>query len=427
MKIDMKGRGGCQRTDKCFLRFSTLFLVGLTCFIQTTCTATDVDENKQLNIVSEMVDWLRANGAFINPKAEVRRAIAGDPASPLGVFATETLQEGELVCSIPWEVILKPRDPKHDEWDCGTVEATFDAMNSSNPSPYGKYLLSQPRGYLPAFWSQQGQELFSELLGSDAQLPPYRIQDALKVDWADYCEGGADKLKDPMQLHARMLVLARADYQYMIPWYDLFNHDNAKYNLAHKFSYEQLAEEQKGVEIVTTKVIQPGEQLYNSYNRCTICWDRKDWFGTPEMLERYGFVESMPQFWLFAAPRIKFELDWKDKNESTGELEVDFLVPLSQRGVEFLRNGLNRLETLGEQKKNAAVMADADIPKSEWDIIWQYHDALMVAMKAALDSDVETTEEVWGQSIHWWVSDGNLPPEDDDNYYYEPDSNESEL
>lgn len=390
-----------------------ILLTDRACMVAATLSG---EEKTDDELSLQLLEWLRANGAFISSKVEVRNVIPGDPTSPRGVFALDALEEGEVICRIPWNLIIKPEeDPKKEDWDCGTVEATVKAMSGDSITPYGKYLLKQPRGYLPAFWSTEGQTLLSEMLGED--LPPHNIPEDT-IDWAEYCKGAS--LDDPLQMHARMIVLARADYQLLVPFYDMINHRNGKwYNVRHTKSYEDLYEHNQPhphhFEVVAGKMIQPGEQLYNSYNQCNICAWSKDWLGTPEMLKQYGFVELMPQRWLFHYVRVKFDLDWKDGDESSGELEVKFLVPPSERGMAFFRKELKRLQDFAQRKKVDAV--ETLVPKSEWATIWQYHNALTVAMTHALKSAVEVTDEVWKRGRYWWVEEGEEPPEDADEVY----------
>jgi hypothetical protein len=381
------------------------------------------DETTDDELSHSLIDWLRANGAMISHKVEVRNVVPGDPASPRGVFALEALEEGEVICRIPWELIIKPeKDPTRDEWDCGTVDATVKAMSNASLNPYGKYLLEQPQGHLPAFWSTEGRTLLSEMLGE--HLPPHHFEAVLE-DWVEDCEGA--NVDDPLQKHARMLVLERADYQLMVPFYDMINHRNGKwYNIKHALDYEIAFEQQDSdhpFEITASKPIKKGEELYNSYNQCNICVDRRLWLGTPEMLNLYGFVERMPQRWLFHYTRLQFDLDWKDQDESSGELQVKFLLPPSERGVTFLRQELKRLQDFEQRKKVDA--ADTLVPKSEWGTIWQYHSALKVAITNALDSAVEVTEEVWKRGHYWWAEDPSEPPEDAE-YVYNGDEMEEE-
>ena len=109
----------------------------------------------------------------------------------------------------------------------------------------------------------------------------------------------------------------------------MMNHNNGKINVAHKYDpYAGDPIDKTGYELVTSKPISAGDELFLSYNQCTICQQYYDWFGTPEMFLHYGFVESYPQRWLFDFARVKFDLDWKERDEKTGSDEKTFLIEI---------------------------------------------------------------------------------------------------
>jgi hypothetical protein len=109
-------------------------------------------------LTAELVDWLRDNGAYINEKLVIKQS---DPSLPRGIYAMEDLEVGETICNIPWALILKPSAEElakayEESSDCGTIESVFRAITADNNemTPYGRYLLNQPRAYTAAFWSQ---------------------------------------------------------------------------------------------------------------------------------------------------------------------------------------------------------------------------------------------------------------------------------
>ena len=106
--------------------------------------------------------------------------------------------------------------------DCGTIDALIEEISKSESemTPYGKYLLSQPRGYTVGFWSEEGQELFWEMTDGE-KLPPIWIEDSLE-EWEDYCDGDDE---NDEHVFALMLVKARADYQYLVPFYGESSHN----------------------------------------------------------------------------------------------------------------------------------------------------------------------------------------------------------
>jgi hypothetical protein len=229
-------------------------------------------------------------------------------------------------------------------------------------------------------------------------------------------------MSEPLFRQAVMLVKARADYNYMVPFYDMMNHHNGKYNVAHRYNPYVSHNDRSviGYEIVTTKKIKKSEELYNSYNRCNICEAVVDHHGTPEIFINFGFVEVMPQRWLFDFARVKFDLDWRDADESTGDLVVSFLVPPSARGIALLQEELVRLSSFGT--KRDLDPKDAGIPESEWQSLWQYYHALKTALECAVEQsrDGNMTDEVWKLDENWWVKDGRITAEDDEEHWVYP-------
>jgi hypothetical protein len=103
-------------------------------------------------------------------------------------------------------------------------------------------------------------------------------------------------------------------------------------------------------------------------------------------LKDFGFVEQYPQRWHFldgSVETLAFEIDndeWKDENES---LRVSWLreVPAAEE-VEFASVMLEHLEEFAEQLD----AAEAAVPERELNTIKEYHNALTVALEAAIDA-----------------------------------------
>ncbi|KAL9185965.1 hypothetical protein ACHAXT_003742 [Thalassiosira profunda] len=375
----------------------------------------------------ELVSWLRENGAFINPKLSIEQ-LSSDPNSPRGVFANEALEEGETVCRIPYHLIIGPSahlSNKRPDSDCDTVDAVFEAISGDDITPYGKYLLAQPRNSTPGFWSESAKEWLMEILDTEKtshmteydELPPHGIEDFTAES---KCRRG--DMKDPLYRHAAMLVKSRSDFEFMVPYYDLMNHNNGRTNVRHRYDpYDRSVDiEQTGYEIVTTRRIGKGDELFNSYNQCSICSARYDWFGTPEMFLHYGFVEPFPQRWLIDFARMKFDIVWKDGDELTGEMAVNFLVPPSEKGISLLREEVARLESYAAEWRHTDYTVDPDLTREEWDALWHYTDALHNALSLAVGSNADLTDDVWALSDDWWVQEGTLVAANTDEHEVEP-------
>ncbi|KAL7519156.1 hypothetical protein ACHAWX_003951 [Stephanocyclus meneghinianus] len=365
-------------------------------------------------LISNLIQWVRANGGYVNDKISFRRIDPEDPTSPRGVFATQEIDEGEMLAHIPWDLIIKSSERERGEVegmsqdDCGVIQETIKVMTASdsNITPYGRYLLSQPQNYTAGFWSKKGQELFVEM--TDDFLPPNSIHDMLGAEFEDVCDGDVN---DPMTVQAVTLVRARSDWEYMVPIYDMFNHHNGKHNIQLRINPYKSSIKETGYQVIAGRQLQPEEQLYNSYNRCGSCDAWYDWFGTPEVFLNFGFVESYPQRWLFDLARVKFDLIEADD----GQISVKFLVPPSKRGVEMLHHQLVRLNGFSVKYQNKSAI-EVGVRSIEWDSLWQYYDALHAALTFVTNTNETLVDDVWIMDDNWWVQDGTVLAEEDEHF-----------
>ena len=125
-----------------------------TCTNEGTCTDSTNKVNMSIDLVSsnddddgddiatQLIHWLRANGAYINEKLTVRHVNPADVTSPRGVFALEDMDAGELLCHIPHTLLLKPREDTyldnlnkrirlniHNDTDDGDVEELDESVS----------------------------------------------------------------------------------------------------------------------------------------------------------------------------------------------------------------------------------------------------------------------------------------------------------
>ena len=261
-------------------------------------------------------------------------------------------------------------------------------------------------------------------------VPPARgVDDLITRDVMEWCDISQERMDDPTFRRAVMLVKARADYHYMVPFYDMMNHRNGKrHNTAHVHNPYggdgDASIKENGYVMVATRRIGRGEEVYNSYNRCTICHSYVDHVHTPEIFYMWGFVENMPQSWLFDFARVKFELDLShddvDEDDGGDVLVATFQVPPSERGMSLLREELVRLSSYETIRDDDP--AGRGIGPYEWSSLWRYYDALVTALRVAVEQGTNgtMTDEVWKLDDNWWVKDGT---HDDEEHYVYPTVN----
>jgi len=97
------------------------------------------DDNDVLS--TNLIAWLRDNGAYINDKLVVK-----NDGTYRGIFATQDMEVGERVCSIPSHLIMQPTEELMNQEDVGTctncltTKAVMNVISLDNPTPYGEYL-----------------------------------------------------------------------------------------------------------------------------------------------------------------------------------------------------------------------------------------------------------------------------------------------
>ena len=227
-----------------------------------------------MDVVQELIDWIEEEDGYLNPKQEISLENPNDINSRFGIFATERIEEGELLAQIPWDIIL-PDDvlptelpPNEDQrLNCETVQALVEEIklkDESEYSPYVDYLLAQPKHRLPSSWSQKGKELFLKVLGGQHKdvLMDHSV-DLLEYEWQGFCKGNHE---DELGAQAALLVKEYSDDGLLIPINDLYSHRNGLW-----YNAKTAIVEGETYNWVATRTIEPGEQLHDSINQCEDC------------------------------------------------------------------------------------------------------------------------------------------------------------
>jgi hypothetical protein len=215
-------------------------------------------------------DWVSTSpSGYITPKIEIRRDVPGYPNRFIGGYAKEPIESGEPIVRVPWDLIITSDDPNEEEqqFSCGTVRSLAKELQlgrSSKYAPYVVYLNGEADAKIPSAWSEDGQELLMEVLrGAGEPIPPRDPIGWIEEDWLGRCRGDPN---DPLGKKAALMVIERSDDAIMIPAYDNLNHRNGNWT-------NTKTEIDKGHYHTTTatRTIEPGEQIFISYNECFIC------------------------------------------------------------------------------------------------------------------------------------------------------------
>jgi nitrogen fixation protein len=265
--------------------------------------AQETVHDPHLERAQAIFDWVAASeGAIVSLKQEVRRVVPGDLNTPLIIAAKEKIEGGEILVRVPWDIIIKPDDPDDDgQLPCSTATALAREMKlgkDSKYAPYVMYLNGESDRQIPSTWSKQAQNLFNRVIGNN-DIPPNRATTWITKSWYKRCGGDPE---DKIALKAALMVIQRSDDEIMIPAYDAYNHRNGNWT-----STDTTIKQGQYHETRATRTIQPGEEIYLSYNLCKHCGGRKMDYGTGEILRDYGFVEDYPRRFHFMDKWVRME------------------------------------------------------------------------------------------------------------------------
>jgi hypothetical protein len=258
-------------------------------FLMAVIASAETDTH--LEEAKAIFDWVAGTeDGYISPKLELRREIPGDINSPMGVYASEIIEEEEEIVTVPWSVIIEADDPNEppSQMVCGTVRNLAREMRKgadSKYAPYVTYLNSEADAQIPSSWTPEGRDLLMEVLAGDS-IPPMNPVSWIGGDWFQRCGGDPS---DEYGIKAALMVIQRADDSIMIPAYDNLNHRNGNWTN----TITEIEADEYHV-TTATRTIQPGEQILISYNLCEECGGRTSGYGTAGKLVIFSSCPNNP-------------------------------------------------------------------------------------------------------------------------------------
>lgn len=386
-----------------------------------------VIEDAATQQVQILIEWMESkDSGYINPQVQIRRWDPTDANSYFGAFANAPIRKDELLIKIPREITIQlPTEAQnwtYQDTVCDlawTFKHEFELGDESAYAPYINYLKSQPKRQLPAVWTPAGQHLLTQVQGDLNMNGVGSYTDGKEIaswiwEWfEDDCmnskdDAAGDNATASESLNPYFLALAtQRGYDYaMLPIYDMLNHHNGK-NKINTITRPSIFHSD-GFGVYALRDLQAGEELFYSYHGCPDCGDSLSYWGTPEMLRDFGFVEGYPQrFHLKDGYTI-----FMDQDENTGTYTAscsdDECPP-----KEFAKHQVERLEAVYKQD---VLLSKDFIEASEYNVILQYHKALTVAFTTVLDlcPEGEDIVSVKPDDIIESYDDAKVSDDDDD-------------
>eukprot|EP00978_Attheya_sp_CCMP212_P047318 scaffold421305_cov50-Attheya_sp.AAC.1 len=349
---------------------------------------------KEDDMYEKLIEWIRSHkDGIVSEKLEIRRADPKDAASGHAIFIKESIKKGELLYSIPWDLIITPDDGSYQAtaFSCATTRTLIQEAKKGKESyfyPYLRVFEEWDRYKAPLIedWTEPGKNLLETVTGT--RLPPRDWRDDegyWMFEWLNFCDGDSDALSEK----ALMFVETRAEDALLVPLYDMTNHVNgdAVNVLLDIRSFQYF-------NAVADRDIEAGEQVSHSYNLCPACGNRiTSGYGTPQLFRDYGFVEQYPQRWDFHGA-VRFDLTIKPDTELE-VVWVDGLYP-TRRGSLVLEEEKDRLEQVVSRFDDRT--KDLSLPTHEYETSKRYLNALYTAVYSAcaamqMDLDDEESKE----------------------------------
>jgi hypothetical protein len=399
----------------------------------------NADVSSSLLLHHNVIEWVKESGGYFSDKQKVlpiQRKDDDFTATPaLGVFATTDIEKGELLARVPAKCIIAEWDESLDsnpfkrgrgKYFCATTLELLEEAQLGDKSQYARYLdllKHQDSEVLPCNWSPGGKNLLEDVLGIYSQykelaIPP-RSPFWNRGEYEKRCERTIqdhDHNGESLETLLATQVMQRSYHEYMIPVYDFYNHANGPLaNVDVEVSLGKKADELEMVEIYAWRDIAQGEELRRSYNEMEIMGDRASrFYGTPEILRDYGFVEDYPQRWAFVNDDFRIGFDVTYKNEtveaarmmaSLNSVDIDDLrlVPLewskmniSSTVISYFRRHLQRMNESVEpmmrrvqlQLQETTSKQEDDLPSArEFSVVRKFVDSLKIAFQLYLKAD----------------------------------------
>ena len=347
------------------------------------------DTRSDKELLLKVGDWVLANGGYINEKVKI-----GQVNNYLtGMVAIQDMDQGEMICKIPKNLILNPFSAgnsislRGSDRTCKNINFVYDVITKDPnlQSPYEQYLATRTakhHHHLPHLWSLEGREMLRDLLGQTWHDDGFYsgLENLRKKCWPD-------KFKNIHEIDDRLMdAIAIADVRYesgnnFIPWYDVINHANGP-----EWNVDNRRCTDGSFELFTTRKIHAGEQLAMSYDQQSTGYGPN--YDSMNYFFGYGFMPDLPQKWNVSkklngfSGSLKFTVDYKDRStgrdhDDSSELKVIFhdgTTPLLV--MDDIHKEIGRLTRFALKYKD---ITDS-VPENEKRLIWKLHSSILAAL-----------------------------------------------
>mmetsp|Transcript_5770 Transcript_5770/g.13596 ORF Transcript_5770/g.13596 Transcript_5770/m.13596 type:complete len:413 (-) Transcript_5770:2800-4038(-) len=362
-----------------------------------------IDYARQDEAVKGLVEWSISKGGFFHSHVQIRRWNLSDPTAYFGAFLNGPVKKGDLLMTIPGDIKIQLEQHLWtnfsivDEVVCELawlLKKEYDLGAESDFEPYINYIKTQSKRQIPVMWSDKGKKLL-EKVQVDIDMRDLNADEddgSHFHNWIHQWYGEENCLHDDetdQVLDEWFLAMAQQrGYDYtLIPIYDMLNHDSGNVNTITRPSIYNT----DGFGVYALRDMEAGEELFYDYydcpdcKRCETCGTTSSYWGTPEMLRDFGFVEPYPHKYHFYDEELAIALI-VDKDRTDGSYKVSCLnkCPTTKQIEKHYKKLLPVLET-------QILPLNEALPSNEYFMIKMYYDTLSTDFKQYLDDPESAT------------------------------------
>ena len=364
----------------------------------SSATAPVCEEDVKSELVNDLIQWIKNNGGIVDDRQLVKGGELQRITAAQNVYATSFIPEGTVLLSVPWDLVVEPKDySEHkSDWMCDMVEVLHKELEAnqdgkSDFGPYMRYLesLADPI-MLPTAWSEGGFDLLRQVLG-DNLLPDDSEIDHDFHSWKKKCVKGTN-VNGPMK-KAAFLVIGYSspnptekdeEWYQMIPFYDFYSpREDSTCN-----TFFVQDDEDEEMVVVAARDIEAGEPIYTpmAYGETADNGRQFIHSGRIERRHVFSFTDADAPF-KNKKLGVKFDLDKVEENgKSFSNITwVEGVRPHS-RAYDYIQTELNRMKQIASILPQDALYFLQPAEKHERKALEEYSLALIDALSALLET-----------------------------------------
>lgn len=310
------------------------------------------------SIVNYLIEWITENGGIVDERQNVKKESQGNVTSPHSVYATSFIPKGTTLLSVPWHLVIEPKDYSDTSGLCDMVDILHKELeaNKRGKSKYGPFMrylesLTDPI-MIPSAWSQGGKDLLKSVLGKNLMTDVNAIDSDFRL-WKKNCVKGSI-VNNPQETAAALAIGYLSpdpsdsdfDWYQMVPFYDFYSpREDGQHNT--KYGQDDDAEM---MILIASRDIETGETIHTPLGYGETAGEERQFVHSGKIERRHSFVFTDPSASHKNKPMpVKFDLDRQiDKETGKSSYRITWVegVRPHSRSYDQIEVELNRMKKI---------------------------------------------------------------------------------